>query len=125
MKCKKFINIILGIFITIGPFTLFRVCDFSKRIMKCTYSATCISILGIMIIVISIIQMRKKTSLLLDVVILCLYALSIAIPRFIIGGCNNIDMRCNSITFSTVYLLAVVGIIINFIDLIIKKRKDK
>lgn len=94
--------------------------------MNCTYSAMGVSVIGVAIIGVSLISaiIKKTNELFYYSSILFLYLMAILIPRFIIGGCKSMDMRCNRISFPIIYLFVILGIIINIV-MIIKQRIER
>ena len=120
----KKINTILGLLLFIGPFSFIKVCDFSKKIMHCTYSAIIVSCIGLCIICLSSIS-KKVTRVINYYFTVLLYLMAIIVPRFVIGGCKSVNMKCNTITFPSVYMFVIVGIVCNVVFLIKYRIENK
>lgn len=126
MKYKEFINILLGTLLVIGPFTIFNVCDYTKKVMKCMHSSIFVAIIGMIIVLINILLIKNGVigSKWSDLTVV-LFILCILIPRYVVGGCSDMSMRCNKLTFPCIYLIAILGIIMNcFIEWVRRSESE-
>jgi hypothetical protein len=48
-KILNIANVVFGVLLGIGPWTIFKVCDSSEMVMRCTYSSRMITLFGILI----------------------------------------------------------------------------
>lgn len=117
---------VLGLFIAIGPFTIFHVCkpDQSEMYMKCYWTARAelgigivISILGLL----SAISASAKTRIGLNISVVLNGIAAFLIPSFLIGVCDGKHMHCHavalpalSILSAVVFALAVINIIYTY-----------
>ena len=122
---SSIIDIILGLALSIGPWTLFKVCGTAEKVMRCHYSAQAVTVIGVMLIIFGLIRLlfenRKKLSSSLNSIVA--YAAAIAVPAFVIGGCANSAMHCQKVAFPCIYAICAVGIIVQ-VFCFIKARKD-
>lgn len=119
MRIMKCFTTLSGILLGIGPLMLFKVCDSSEKIMKCTYTSRIELLFGIMLVFSSLLELlSKKTTWKYPVMNLVLWINSVLVPAIVIGGCAKKEMRCQMITFPCIYLIAAINIIINIISII-------
>lgn len=60
MKYKEKINILLGLILLLGPFFLFKTCNFSNNVMMCTYSSIFITAGGLIIAITNLVILKGK-----------------------------------------------------------------
>lgn len=121
MKYKEKINILLGLILLLGPFFLFKTCNFSNNVMMCTYSSIFITAGGLIIAITNLVILKGKiTNMIWKYITIMLFLFCILVPRFIIGGCENTMMKCNRITFPCTYIISLIGILINIYGLVKK-----
>ena len=122
---SSLLDIILGLALSSGPWTLFKVCGTAEKVMKCHYSAQAVTVIGVMLIIFGLIRLlfenRKKLSSALYSIVA--YAAAIAVPAFVIGGCANSAMHCQKVAFPCIYAISAVGIVVQLFCFI-KARKD-
>lgn len=113
-KIGSIINAVMGIVLAIGPFSLFKPCRI-EELMKCTYSGRIISMIGVLIFIVSLIGLlvADENKKCINLIMISMFVCSILVPKVLIGGCEKMNMRCNSITFPFVYIIAAIGIIAN------------
>jgi cytochrome bd-type quinol oxidase subunit 2 len=119
------VDLILGLLLAIGPWTLFKVCGTAEKVMKCHYSAQAVTVLGVVLILFGLIRLlldnRKKLSSAANSIVV--YAAAIAVPAFVIGGCANSAMHCQKVAFPCIYAICAVGIVVQLVAFL-KARKD-
>ena len=123
---------ILGILTTIGPQTIFAVCDaMDGKYMRCHWTAQAelgngaiIAILGILLFLSS-----HKIRVGLQIALLALSVQTILLPNVLIGVCGGNHMSCHSLTLPALNVIAAISIIIGVINLVfllrIKDREQK
>lgn len=118
MKLKlNIVNVILGILLAVGPYTLFAVCDTKEKVMRCMYSCRTVTLFGILIILFGILNIftSLKNEKYSSVIVCVIYIFSLLVPKEIIGGCEMMDMRCQTVTFPVIYVVSLMGIVLNTI----------
>jgi hypothetical protein len=107
-----FFNIIIGVLISFGPSTIFKVCEKSEKIMKCYWSSRAEIGVGILFIATGLLYLGFKhweTSFALNIVSFVISIIAILIPAVLIGGCGNVMMVCRSLSFPVIYVLSVLS----------------
>lgn len=115
----------LGILLMAGPYTLFRVCDTSEKIMKCFWATRAVNAVGGLIAFGGILSPVLKDRASLAAVNLFAGAAGVAailIPAVLIGGCGKATMACNALTFPAVYLISAAVILFSVGNLIHLKK---
>lgn len=118
--------ILTGVLLAIGPYTLFRVCDTSEKIMKCWWSVRAETAIGILIIfagILSWILKNKEARVALNLNNIATGIIAILIPSWLIGGCAKETMLCRSLTFPAVYIISTVIILFNIGNLIYLRKR--
>ena len=108
----------------VGPYSIFRVCDSSEKIMRCTYSSRIIVCIGILVIInqcISLFEKRKNGIPYINTFLLSIFA--IIVPAYMIGGCEMKTMRCQVVSFPMVYVVSVILLLCSVIQLV-NSRKE-
>lgn len=125
---NAFFDIIVGLLLAIGPYTVFKVCDTSEKIMKCWWSVRSETVLGGLLIFAGILVLiLKKTEyiFLTNLYNIAIAVAAILIPNVIIGGCGKATMACRSLTFPAIYVLAAVTILFSIVNIISIKKSRK
>ena len=105
MKNKTIPAVILmiyGLLASVGPQTLFKVCENSTTPMKCTYAAAAEIGIGAVTLLLGILYLLTQTRherLLLSIAGIGMAALTAAVPAFLIGGCKNPTMPCVMLSY--------------------------
>jgi len=124
--------VIIGLFISLGPMYLFKVCGHSERSApRCYWSAQAELGLGFLITALGacvIVFADAKIRLGLFTGIFFAGIISLAIPNMLIGGCNGAAMACRAVAFpaltiESAILLALSAAILTITALQIKKGK--
>ncbi len=120
-------ELMLGLLIAIGPYSIFKVCG-SEKVMRCTYSCRVEIVFGILIVVCALLlcrsnEMENENNLYL--VIMYANVSGVLIIKYLIGGCAALTMRCQLITFPSLFLLNVFCFCVSFCGLLINLVKKK
>ncbi|MDU6877532.1 DUF4418 family protein [Clostridium tepidum] len=122
-KIISVISILLSILLAIGPWTLFKACPTTKKVMKCHWCCKAIIPIAIILIIIGIFQLVSKNNeslKILNIIAAVCFIMPILLTTILIGGCMKAEMACNVVTFPIINTLSVIGIIINLIGLFSK-----
>jgi len=138
------IVIILGLFISLSPQFLFKVCDLSLASSEnaddccaepevnscCAPSASSFPIchwtaraeigIGLLIVALGacmIVFTDPKTQLGLIIGVFMASIIALAIPNFLIGGCSSLIMRCRRIAFPALNVESVILLVFSIIRL--------
>lgn len=121
--------IIVGLLMFLGPKYIFVGCEFNPdHPMKCWWSTQAILGIGILFIVSGICYMlikNKGINLGISLMSIFIGMYSIAIPKFLIGGCKKEMMSCLAVEFPSIYLICGVLIIVSIINIIYLSQKIK
>lgn len=121
--------IITGFLMFLGPKYIFVGCGFNpEHQMKCWWSTQAILGIGILLIIVGICYMfikSKEINLGISLMSIFIGMYSIAIPKFLIGGCKKGTMPCLAIEFPSIYLICGVLIIVSIINIICLRKKIK
>ena len=115
------LQVIISICIISGPYTLFRVCAIMDKVMKCRYSCRMESLFGIIILLCGVfifISKTKEARNISRIVALICNIFGILTIKYLIGGCDSMQMNCQQITFPCLLLLHIVCfgvVILNFV----------
>ena len=115
MKNKTIPAVILmiyGLLASVGPQTLFKICENSTTPMKCTYAAAAEIGIGAVTLLLGILYLLTQTRherLLLSIAGIGMAALTAAVPAFLIGGCKNPTMPCVMLSYPILYILSGVA----------------
>ncbi|MEW9080336.1 DUF4418 family protein [Terrisporobacter glycolicus] len=119
--------IITGLLMFLGPKYIFVGCGFNQEHpMKCWWSTQAILGIGILLIIVGICYMfikSKEINLGMSLMSIFIGMYSIAIPKFLIGGCKKGTMPCLAIEFPAIYLICGVLIIVSIINIICLRKK--
>lgn len=121
VKISATISILLCLILIAGPYTIFKVCDTSVHVMKCTYSCRIILLFSVLSIINEIYLLAKNNFYNGKILVfhnLLFHFIMIIVPSFVIGGCDINTMRCQKITFPMIYAVSVIGIMNLCIQLI-------
>lgn len=108
------IYVLSGVLYIAGPHTVFQVCSAKEMVMTCHWSVQAEAGLGILLLFAGILSLSAKgreAKVLLSLQTVGSYAAGILIPAFLIGGCKSKDMACQSLTFPSLYLISILGIL--------------
>ena len=110
---SSLVDVVLGLLLAIGPWTLFKVCGTAEKVMKCHYSAQAVTVFGVLLIILGLIRliMDRKPNLSSYITSVVSYLATIAIPAFVIGGCKNPEMHCQKVAFPCIYAICIIGIL--------------
>jgi hypothetical protein len=117
MKNKLLVSItllIVGVFIAVGPQTIFKVCDGSKMQMKCYWSSRAEIGIGLILVVLGVLYLlleQWQAKIAICILGITTGIIAILIPTILIGGCADKMMVCQSLSFPAIYLISVVTII--------------
>lgn len=117
---------IAGILYIVGPYTIFRVCDSSKHIMKCHWTVQAEIGTGILFILLGVLFLfidHKETIVAGYIVGIFNSVIAILYPLVLIGGCENSMMACKSLTFPSFYLIAALILIYSTTKLLLLYRE--
>lgn len=121
--------IVIGILMSLGPKYIFVGCELNPdHPMKCWWSTQAILGIGILFIIIGICYIlikSKEINLGISLISVFIGIYSIAIPKFLIGGCKNGAMPCVAIEFPSIYLVCGVLIIVSIVNIIYLRQKTK
>ena len=115
MKSKSIPAIVLmiyGLLASLGPQTLFKVCENSTVPMKCTYASSAEIGIGLVTVLLGVLYLLSKTRherQLLSAAGIGMAALTAAVPAFLIGGCKNPTMPCVMLSYPILYILSGVA----------------
>jgi len=141
-----FIVIILGLFISLGPQFLFKVCSLNMTSSEstedcceepaknscCGTSASSLPIchwtaraeigIGLLIVALGacmIVFIDPKTHLGLLIGVFMASIIALAIPNFLIGGCSSLAMRCRKLAFPALTVESIILLVFSVIRLTI------
>ena len=123
--------LILGIFIAIGPQTIFPICGLENEIstkMKCFWTGRTEIGIGIIITVIGILLLilkKKEIRIGLSLALIPTGLLVLLIPTTLIGVCANEHMKCKALTLPMLLLLGSVTIVVAAINSIYLAKADR
>ena len=124
------IVIVLGLFIAIGPFTLFHVCrpDDPEMYMRCYWTARAELGLGIVISVLGLLSAilgSGKIRTGLNIGVLLNSIIVFLIPNFLIGVCEGKHMHCHAVALPALSVLSILLFIIAAINIIYFYRNEE
>lgn len=125
---NAFFNILMGLALAIGPYTLFRVCDTSEKVMKCWWSVRAETAIGVLLIFAGIliwVLKNKEALYALNLNNIATGIVAILIPSKLIGGCGKEMMACRSVTFPSIYIISGIVILFSIGNLIYLKKAGK
>lgn len=120
--------IVLGLLIAIGPYTLFKVCDHTEKIMKCYWTARAEIGIGVLIAIAGILIIAFKSrqaSISISILNVFTSIVAILVPAVLIGGCGMKTMACRASTFPVLYVLSSISIIISAFNSIYLSRVNE
>lgn len=132
MRKKTFagvVIIILGLFIAIGPFTLFHVCrpDNPDMYMRCYWTARAELGLGIVISILGLLTAilpSAKTKTGLSIAAALNSVVAFLIPNFLIGVCEGKHMHCHAVSLPALSILSVILFLTAIINIISLYRNE-
>ena len=117
----------LGILISIGPLTIFKVCNVGSMLMKCHWTSKAelgvggsIALNGLLMVCIN----QKKVHLGLTLAVFPLGILTILVPTALIGVCDSERMQCRMLTYPMLCLLGGLLIIISAVNMFFLVKKQ-
>lgn len=121
--------IVVGLLMSLGPKYIFIGCKFNEdHPMKCWWSTQAILGIGIIFIISGISYMLIKSkgiNLGISLMSIFIGIYSIAIPKFLIGGCKKDMMPCLAVEFPFIYLISGILIIVSIINIIYLRKQIK
>lgn len=114
--------------IGIGPWTVFRICDSTEKVMKCTYSsrvATGISVVILFNVLIMLLNKDNGKSVSLHVNNILLSIFVVCVDTILIGGCSVATMRCQQITFPIVHIVSVIIVVLSVCQILINAKEKE
>lgn len=124
---NAFFYIIMGILLAVGPYTLFRVCDTSEKVMKCWWSVRAETAIGGLLVfagILILLLKSKEIQYAINLNTIATGIVAILIPSKLIGGCAKEMMPCRSLTFPSIYIISVAIIIFSIGNIIYLKKKQ-
>ena len=124
-RVTNVVSITSGLLLCVGPYTVFKSCETTEKMMRCAYSVRMEFLIGGLIILISVISLFECNTwkyYFLNVLVWCY---GIIIPAFVIGGCANSDMRCQSVTFPLFYIISIANIVLSILGLMVDRRRTR
>ncbi|SHO45965.1 DUF4418 family protein [Anaerocolumna xylanovorans] len=115
------IYILSGVLYLIGPHTIFKVCSAKEMVMTCHWSVQAETGLGILLLLTGVFYLfakGKEAKIFLSLQTIGSYVVGILIPAFLIGGCKSKDMACQSLTYPSLYLISILGILYSIGNLV-------
>jgi len=124
------IIIILGLLIALGPQFVFKVCGHGEEgFPHCHWSAQAEIGMGLLIVALGtcmIVFTDSKTHLGLAIGTFFASIITLAIPNFLIGGCNSMAMKCHRVAFPALTAESIVLLVFSAILItIIVMQKTK
>jgi hypothetical protein len=119
--------ILLGLLIAIGPFTLFRVCEWDMMIMKCFWTARTELGIGILIAILGILTLLFTSSRIrlgLSITAALNGILILLIPTALIGVCEEPLLPCRVLTLPSLVILSSILIVISLVNAIVLFKKE-
>ena len=118
--------IISGLFISIGPKIIFKLCGVKPdgSWMKCHWTGEAELGVGLLIVALGVLLLlfsSKQTRLGLSIAVALGGILVLLFPAVLIGGCPMNDMACQSVTFpalTVIGILTVIGFTLNSLFLL-------
>jgi len=120
-----------GLLIAVGPQTLFKVCTSEASTMKCYWTSRGEIGVGVLFLfnaVIALVFKERQNQRLISIFGFGAGILALALPLYLIGGCGNSKMPCNTTAFPVIYLLTglvLVYIVLNVVYLTAKIKVIK
>ena len=125
-KITSIVTLICAALLAIGPWTMFKPCiPTAEKIMKCHWCCRAIIPIAVILVVIAVLQLLAKEAgqvKLLSVVAAVSFVMPILLTTVIIGGCMKPEMACNVLAFPVINVISVIGIVLQVINLLIKKK---
>lgn len=125
--------IISGLLISIGPKTIFKLCEAKPdgSWMKCHWTGEAELGVGLFIVALGVLLLifsSKQTRLGFSVAVALAGILVILFPTVLIGGCTMKNMACQSVTFpalTAIGIFTVIGFTFNSLFLLLSARNRK
>jgi hypothetical protein len=123
------IVIVIGLFIAFGPQHIFKVCAHGDGAYAlCHWSAQAEAGIGLLIAALGacvIVFADARTRLGLFIGIFLSGVVALAIPHFLIGGCNSASMRCRTTAFPALTVESVILLVFSAVILTITAMKKE
>ena len=119
---------IYGLLTSVGPQTLFKVCENSTVPMKCTYAASAeigIGLVSVLLAVLYLLSKNRHERLLLSAAAIGVAALTAAVPAFLIGGCKNPTMPCVMLSYPILYILSAVTAVFLLLNMFALSKAER
>jgi hypothetical protein len=117
----------MGVFIAVGPWTIFPVCDSGDSTMKCHYTAEAEIIVGSLVVLMAVpllLLKRAESIIIIGLVEAALGVWTILVPMYLMGLCNSITMECRTVGGPALTLWGFITIILS-LYLILKGWKGR
>lgn len=124
-----FIFILIGLFVAVGPYTVFPVCGaHDGKFMKCHWTAQAelgiglsIAILGLLLLLFTAKQIRIGIS----IGIILYSILLLLIPNVLIGVCGKADMNCRILTLPALNILGALSALVAALNIWLLWRENR
>lgn len=119
--------IIMGVFIAIGPWTVFPVCENGDSTMKCHYTAEAEIIIGSMVVLMAVplfMTKRAESMIIIGLGEAALGVWTILVPMVLFGLCSSNFMECRTIGGPALTLWGIITIILSLV-IILKGWKGR
>lgn len=116
---------VVGILLIVGPHTIFRVCSTETMIMKCHYATVAVGGAATFLTVTGLLSLWARTSgerIRLHILAIWDAVITILFPAVWIGGCDDPEMACKSLTFPSIYLLSAVVAVYSVIRILLERK---
>lgn len=125
-----FTLLVAGALIAFGPLTIIKVCDWSKMQMRCYYSSRAEIGIGIILMAAGVLYFlleHWQARIVIGGIGIITGIVAVLIPSFLIGGCGDSRMACQSLSFPAIYLISGITILAalgNSISIYTGRRKQ-
>jgi hypothetical protein len=110
------IVIALGLLVSLGPQFVFKVCEAGCCGNLCNFSAAAEVGVGLFIVALGacmLVYTDPKTQLGLVIGLFMASIVALAIPHFLIGGCDGLTMDCRRVAFPALTIESVILLILS------------
>ncbi|MBP1736874.1 MAG: hypothetical protein H6Q60_755 [Oscillospiraceae bacterium] len=123
------IYLLAAVVYTLGPHTVFQVCEATgDTVMRCHWSVRAefgVAILLVGIAVLYAVTKTQRERALLSGIAVVNSLVAILIPSVLIGGCDMKGMECQSVTFPSFYVTAIVVMVASVINILRGLKRGK